>query len=110
MVKLFIAAIPGMECDKQIRLVRKMLHECVWNVIEEPNDLDANIYELQCNFGINSQTDLSMAQIVERNIKKGAYGIHSRILGKAIYGLYKTKIEENEQFTIRDFIKEVEGS
>lgn len=110
MVKLFIAAIPEMECDRQIQLVRKMLRDCVWNVIEEPDDLDANVYELQCNFGINHEMDLSMAQAAEYNIKEGSYGIHSNILGKALYGLYKTKIEENEQFTIRDFIKELKES
>ena len=101
-IKLFVATVPGTECDDFVNELCDRLDP--WYSHQEklmPYEMDANYYEIY--FG----QSMRYAEAIEKRIKEGPTGL-IRFMSdamKSVYGLYRTKICSNGE-SLEDFIEE----
>lgn len=108
MAKLFVAAIPGSECDRMAKHVGNVAvnFNCKFNCKPMPDERDANYYEI-C-YGENK----SMAEVGLDFVKRGPRGYQhifaNNPIAMSIYGLYRAEILTDD-VTLEQFIEKGAG-
>lgn len=108
MAKLFVAVIPGSECDRMTKRAGEMaeLFDCKFNCKPMPEERDANYYEV-C-FGENE----SMAKVAFDFVIGGSNGqmrmFSNDSIMMSIYGLYRAEIL-SDNITLEQFIDKEAG-
>ena len=108
MAKLFVAVIPGSECDRITKHAGESaeLFDCKFSCKPMPEERDANYYEI-C-FGENE----AMAKVAFDFVRGGPHG-HMRIFANdsitlSVYGLYRAEILADD-VTLEQFIEKEAG-
>ena len=108
MAKLFVAVIPGSECDMRTKRAGETatIFDCEFNSKPMPEEHDANYYEV-C-FGDN----MSMAKVMLEFVMEGHDGMMRMFsndsIMKSVYGLYRAEILP-DNITLEQFINKEAG-